>query len=72
LDKSIGPSTILPEAFGGLGLLADDWGIVSGKAKVLIMVSITLKYFARIIKPTIWIADSVYVISTKTPSKTSG
>jgi SAM-dependent methyltransferase len=69
-DRSIGPSIILPEAFGGLGLLADDWQIVSGQAKVLILISIILKNVARIIKPLIRIADSVYVISTKTPSNT--
>jgi hypothetical protein len=28
-DENIGFSLIIPEAFGGLGLLADDWRIVS-------------------------------------------
>jgi SAM-dependent methyltransferase/uncharacterized protein YbaR (Trm112 family) len=71
-DKHIGPSTVVPEAFGGLGLLTDDWPIVSVKAKVLIMISLFLKKSARFIRPLIRIADSVYVISTKRPSKTPG
>lgn len=69
-DKNIGSSTIIPEAFGGLGLLVDDWRIVSVKAKVLIIISLILKNIARIFKPLIRIADSVYVISTKAPEST--
>ena len=64
-NGNIGPSTVTPEAFGGLGLLADDWWFASGKAKVLIVVSIILKKTARIIKPLIRLADSVYVVSVK-------
>src|SRR5262249_27020837 len=65
--KNIGPSNIIAEAFGGLGLLVDDWWIVSEKAKTLILISLILKNIARIFKPLIRIADSVYVISTKAP-----
>jgi uncharacterized protein YbaR (Trm112 family) len=65
--KNIGPSNIIAEAFGGLGLLVDDWWIVSEKAKVLIIISLILKHITRIFKPLIRIADSVYVISTKAP-----
>jgi hypothetical protein len=53
------------EAFGGLGLLSGDWRIVSAKAKLLTVISTGLKRVARIIKPLLWLADSVYVISTK-------
>ena len=70
-DKNIGPSTMIPEAFGGLGLLVEDWWIVSAKAKILIVMSIILKHSARVIRPLIRIADSVYVISSKTPPKIS-
>ena len=34
-EKNIGPTRLLPEAFGGLGLLAEDRDFVSAKAKVL-------------------------------------
>jgi SAM-dependent methyltransferase/uncharacterized protein YbaR (Trm112 family) len=64
-DENVGHSTVIPEAFGGLGLLADDWWLVSGKGKVLILLSIILKKVARIVRPLIWLADSVYVISIK-------
>jgi len=70
-EKTIGPSTVIPEAFGGLGLLVDDWWGASRKAKLLIIISIILKNAAQIIKSLIRIADSVYVISTKTPSTNS-
>lgn len=39
-DKNIGPSIALPEAFGGLWLLNDDWKIVSLTASWLILMSI--------------------------------
>jgi uncharacterized protein YbaR (Trm112 family) len=63
--KEIGPSRLIPEAFGGLGLLGEDWKMVSARAKILIFISTTLKAIARIVKPLIYIADSVYVISIK-------
>ena len=63
--ETIGPCIVRPEAFGGLGLLAEDWSIVSGTAKCLIAISVTLKTMAKIIKPLIRIADSVYVISAR-------
>jgi ubiquinone/menaquinone biosynthesis C-methylase UbiE len=66
-DKNIGPSNIIAEAFGGLGLLVDDWCIVSEKAKALILISLILRKIARVFKPLMRIADSVYVISTKAP-----
>lgn len=59
---------MIPEAFGGLGLLAEDWQVVSGKSKVLIVMSIMLKKVARIIRPLIFLADSVYVVSVKSES----
>jgi SAM-dependent methyltransferase len=64
-NKNIGPSTMDPEAFGGLGLLADDWRVVSRKSKVLIVISVILKKVARIIRPLIFLADSIYVVSIK-------
>jgi ubiquinone/menaquinone biosynthesis C-methylase UbiE len=64
-EKNIGRSTMISEAFGGLSLLADDWWVVSGKSKVLIVTSIILKKVARIIRPLIRLADSVYVVSIK-------
>jgi hypothetical protein len=56
-DKNIGPSNLIGEAFGGLGLLTEDRNYVSAKAKVLIG--------SYIVTPLIWLADSVYVVSVK-------
>ena len=64
-EKSIGPTRLLPEAFGGLGLLAEDRDYVSAKAKVLIFISTALKRLAAIAPALIRLADSVFVVSTK-------
>jgi SAM-dependent methyltransferase len=64
-EKRIGPSTLMAEAFGGLGLLAEDTKYVSAKAKVLIAISTLLKKASTFVHPLINLADSVYVISTK-------
>jgi hypothetical protein len=63
--KNIGPSTLVPEAFGGLGLLVEDRRIVSSSARVLIYISVCLKKIARVVKPLMYLADSVYVVSIK-------
>jgi SAM-dependent methyltransferase/uncharacterized protein YbaR (Trm112 family) len=64
-NKNIGPSTVTPEAFGGLGLLTEDCWCVPYKTKMLIGISFLLKRVAQIIKPLIRLADSVYVVSVK-------
>jgi ubiquinone/menaquinone biosynthesis C-methylase UbiE len=63
--ENIGPSIVIPEAFGGLGLLADDWLVVSAKTKVLVVISTILKIVDRVIRPLIQLAGSVYVVSIK-------
>ena len=64
-EQKIGPTTLLAEGFGGLGLLSEDLRFVSAKAKVLIIISMLLKYLSRVVRPLIRLADSVYVLSTK-------
>ena len=64
-EKKIGPSGVIAEAFGGLGLLAEDRSYVSAKAKTLIAISILLKNLSIFVRPLIHLADSVYVVSTK-------
>lgn len=64
-ESKIGPSSLLVEAFGGLGLLPEDWHYVSIKAKVLIALSCFLKKLSAYVTPLIKIADSVYVVSIK-------
>ena len=64
-ETKIGPSTLVAEAFGGLGLLAEDRNYVSTKAKVLIAISMALKKLSIFVRPLIRLADSVYVMSTK-------
>src|SRR5262249_36726325 len=64
-EKKIGPSSLIAEAFRGLGLLAEDRSYVSAKAKTLITISILLKNLSIFVRPMIHLADSVYVVSTK-------
>jgi uncharacterized protein YbaR (Trm112 family) len=61
----IGPTKSRAEAFGGLGLLSEDWLIVSLKAKAAILISAMLKCLTRLIPSLIRLADSVYVVSTR-------
>jgi SAM-dependent methyltransferase/uncharacterized protein YbaR (Trm112 family) len=61
----IGPSKIECEAFGGLGILAEDWKFVNAKAKALIAASMLLKKASAAIPPLLLAADSVYVTSTR-------
>ncbi len=63
--ERIGRSVLVPEAFGGLGLLFEDWRHVSTGAKFLIAVSEFLKRFTRYFQPLIRLADSVFVVSVK-------
>lgn len=65
-EKSIGPVALLAEGFGGLGLLAEDFKLVSARAKLLIIISTLLKRLAFIMPSLIQLADSVYVVATKT------
>jgi len=63
--KKIGRSTLISEGFGGLGLLIEDWRIVSTSAKILIFISAVMKKIARVVGPLMYIADSIYVVSIK-------
>lgn len=64
-EKRIGPSKLVAEAFGGLGLLAEDSNHVSTKAKFLIEISQFMKKISLLAPPLIRLADSVYVVSVK-------
>jgi uncharacterized protein YbaR (Trm112 family)/SAM-dependent methyltransferase len=64
-EKTIGPSKLIAEAFGGLGLLNEDRDYVSAKAKLLILVSHYMKKLSSFVPSIIRLADSVYVVSTK-------
>jgi SAM-dependent methyltransferase len=64
-ERQIGPSKLIVEAFGGLGLLTEDRHQVSIKAKLLLILSQFLKRISRFVPGLIWIADSVYVVSDK-------
>ena len=63
--ERIGRSTLRAEAFGGLGLLPEDWAFISGRARMLVILSTLCKHLARVVKPLIRLADSVYVVSVK-------
>ena len=64
-ETKIGPTTLMAEAFGGLGLLPEDRNYVSTRAKALISISTLLKRLSVFLHPLINLADSVYVVSTK-------
>jgi SAM-dependent methyltransferase/uncharacterized protein YbaR (Trm112 family) len=64
-EQKIGPVCCMAEAFGGLGLLAEDQNYVSTKAKVLIAISLFLKKLSIFVRPLVYLADSVYIASTK-------
>lgn len=70
-DKAVGPTTLVAEAFGGLGLLAEDRNHVNVKAKILITVSQLLKKIASFIPLLMRLSDSVYVVSIKRDDQTS-
>ena len=55
----------MAEAFGGLGLLPEDWSLVSLRAKILIALSAVLKRLSRILPVLVDLADSVYVTAIK-------
>ena len=64
-ERNIGPTSLIAEGFGGLGLLPEDRRYVSIKAKVLISISTFLRKLAAFVGSLIRLADSVYVVSTK-------
>ena len=64
-DNHIGPPRLLAEAFGGRGLLPEDWRVVSLRAKILIALSAILKRLSRILPVLADFADSVYVTAIK-------
>jgi SAM-dependent methyltransferase len=64
-EKKIGPVSCTAEAFGGLGLLAEDQNYVSTKAKLLIAISLFLKKISIFVRPLVYLSDSVYIVSIK-------
>jgi ubiquinone/menaquinone biosynthesis C-methylase UbiE/uncharacterized protein YbaR (Trm112 family) len=69
-ENQIGHTTVKAEAFGGLGLLEEDFSHVNVKAKCLIAASFILKRLAPIFPPLTTVADSVYVTAISTGSAT--
>ncbi|MDO8878726.1 MAG: methyltransferase domain-containing protein [Pseudolabrys sp.] len=64
-ETHIGPAELTAEAFGGLGLLAENRRHLPLKARLLIALSGALKALARAIPSLLRIADSVYVTAIK-------
>ena len=62
---AIGPTALRAEAYGGLGILGEDYRFVNAKGRVLILASALMKALARVFPPLIGLADSVYVTATK-------
>jgi SAM-dependent methyltransferase/uncharacterized protein YbaR (Trm112 family) len=64
-ETKIGPATWMAEAFGGLGLLVEDRHYVSIPAKAMISISVLLRKLSVFLRPLVYFADSVYIVSTK-------
>jgi SAM-dependent methyltransferase/uncharacterized protein YbaR (Trm112 family) len=64
-EEKIGPTQLMAEGFGGLGLLAEDRAAVTRKTKLLIDASQLLKKLSAWLRPLIRLADSVYVVASK-------
>lgn len=58
--RRVGPVEVRAEAFGGLGLLPEDFWVVSAPAKAAIVVSQLLRAASRAVPRVMRLADSVY------------
>jgi SAM-dependent methyltransferase/uncharacterized protein YbaR (Trm112 family) len=64
-SKSIGDTRISIDCFGGLGIQKADWDLMSTARKLVIAGSETAKFVSRLFPILLYVADSVYVRSTK-------
>lgn len=64
-EEKMGATAIVAEGLGGLGLLPEDWRVVSSRAKMLIVASVFLKKISLLVRPLVNLADSVYVLASK-------
>jgi 2-polyprenyl-3-methyl-5-hydroxy-6-metoxy-1,4-benzoquinol methylase/uncharacterized protein YbaR (Trm112 family) len=64
-EYKIGPSSLSPEAFGGLGLIYSDRKSVPPAVRIMINISEVLKRLTTFIPPLKYLADSVFVESRK-------
>jgi SAM-dependent methyltransferase len=63
----IGPTTVDVDCFFGIGLQAADLSLMPWKNKVAIVASECLRLTSRLVSPITYLADSVYVHSTRSP-----
>jgi SAM-dependent methyltransferase len=64
-ETAMGPTKIIAEAFGGLGLLYSDRDHLTATGRVTVTVSEGLRRLSQVVSPLIWVADSLYVESVK-------
>jgi ubiquinone/menaquinone biosynthesis C-methylase UbiE/uncharacterized protein YbaR (Trm112 family) len=64
-EQQIGPSTVSPEAFGGLGLIYSDRKNVPFATRTVITISEMLRRLTKVIPVLRYLADSVFVHSRK-------
>jgi 2-polyprenyl-3-methyl-5-hydroxy-6-metoxy-1,4-benzoquinol methylase/uncharacterized protein YbaR (Trm112 family) len=69
-EKYIGPTTIRPHCYFGLGLERSDVDLLTGKGKILVHASDWLRGSSKILPWLNRVADSVYVASVKQPVAT--
>jgi len=61
----IGPTTFSTDCYFGIGLQFSDLRFLTTLLKIIVVMSESIRISSRIITPLVWVADSVYVSSTK-------
>lgn len=64
-SQIVGPSQLTVDGFFGLGIQPSDWPMLSMKARVVILVSETMRFLTNLFPFLMTFADSLYVFSSK-------
>jgi len=64
-EKEIGPATTSVDCYFGIGLQRSDWNLMPPSRKAILAASEWLRAASRAVPPLKYVADSVYVESTK-------
>lgn len=71
-SATIGASTFSVDCFFGIGLQFSDMHLMPPGQKIVILMSELLRLSSQLLRPLVWVADSVYVRSVKTESPLGG
>ena len=64
-DRAIGKPLVTVDCFGGLGLQQSDLPLMSLPKQILIQISELLKWLSQYVPALVYLADSVYVQTTR-------